>query len=239
MPPRKKAVEFQEKPKPDFVRYDRPKPITENHRKYHNLLKDPQKRIVAVDGYSGSGKSISAMYYACQAVLNNDIRGIYLVRPNEGVGKDIGFLPGTELEKLTPKLRQLLLYAESFLNTDIKTLIDNKTIIVQSLYNLQGMDLTGHWLIIDETQLLDAKSMYCICTRGAERIILTGDCSPAQCFTKGIKKGKDGLSFLMETMGHLPIVGVANMNSEDDIVRQDYMKLVIVCMTEALEIWDN
>jgi len=224
--------------KPDYVRYDKPKPLTENHKRYHNLLKDKSKRIVCCSGYAGTSKSISAIYYACQAILNGESKGVCLIRPNEGVGKDIGFLPGSEQEKLFPKLKQLLTYMESFLNTDSKFLIDSKTVVVQSLYNLQGMDLTGYWLIVDESQLIDAQSMYCICTRGAEKIVLTGDVSPAQCVNKKIKTGKDGLSFLMQTMGHLPIVGVANMDKEEDIVRQDYMKQVIICMTEALEKWN-
>jgi hypothetical protein len=43
----------------------------------------------------------------------------------------------------------------------------------------------------------------------------------------------------MQTMGHLPIVGIANMNEENDIVRTDYIKQVIISMAEALETWDK
>ena len=70
---RKKSIKEHEQDydfKPKFDRYDKPKPITENHRKYHNLLKDSSKKIVICNGYAGTSKSISSMYYACQSVLS-------------------------------------------------------------------------------------------------------------------------------------------------------------------------
>jgi Predicted ATPase related to phosphate starvation-inducible protein PhoH len=234
-----KQRQFRDLPKPDYVRYERPVAVTENHRKYHRYLKDKSKYIVVCDGYAGTSKSISAVYYAVQAVLRGEAKGIYLVRANEGIGKDIGYTKGTDIDKLMPILKQLTIYCSSFFNEPIESLIDSETVVLQSLYRLQGMDLTGYILIVDEAQLISPEAMYCILTRGAEKVILTGDCRPEQCVNRSLKKGKDGLSFLMHYLGGSPMVGIVNMNSEDDIVRKGYMKEIIMKLTGSLDEWRN
>ena len=233
------ANAFYEQPKPNYVRYDRPVPITENHRKYHNLLKDPNKNIVVCDGIAGTGKTCSAVYYAAQQVLRSKAEGIYFVRANEGIGKDIGYTKGSDFEKLLPILKQLCNYAESFFNDSIYNLVDSKQVILQSLHRLQGMDLTGYVLVVDEAQLITPEAMYCILTRGAEKIILIGDCKPEQCVNRAIKRGKDGLSYLMHYLGDLSSVGVANMDSEEDIVRKGYMKDIVRKLTGSLSEWNS
>ena len=216
------------------VRYLKPVAKTPNHREYHRLLRDMDKKIVMVQGYPGSGKSISAVYYGCRAMLDCKVKGLIFIRPNDGVGKEIGFLPGNEYEKMSPKLKQLIQYAESFTGMDCQLMIQTGKIVIQTLYNLQGMDLTGYYLIVDESQNIDPQSMFCILTRGADKIVFTGDCHPSQCVNKQLKPGRDGLSFLFENIGDLDCVGIVNMDSPDDIVRCDYMKDVILRMVEKL-----
>ena len=225
--------------KPEYSRYDKPVPITENHKKYHRLLKDISKHYVVADGYAGSGKSISAVYFAVQAVLRGEAKGIYFVRANEGIGRDIGYTKGSEVDKLLPILKQLCIYASSFFNDSIENLLFEERIVLQSLNKLQGLDLTGYWLIVDESQLVEPEAMYCILTRGAEKTILIGDCRPEQSVNKRIAKGKDGLSFLMHYLGDSPSVGCISMNSEDDIVRQGFMKEIVRKLTGSLEEWNR
>lgn len=225
--------------KPDYQRYDKPVPITENHRKYHKLLKDISKRYVISDGIAGSGKSITAVYYAVQQVLRGEARGIYFVRANEGIGRDIGYTKGTEIDKLLPILKQLCVYASSFFNDSIENLLYDGRIVLQSLNKLQGLDLTGYILIVDEAQLIEPEAMYCIVTRGAEKTILIGDCRPEQSVCKRIKQGKDGLSFLLYYLGDSVSVGCVSMDSEDDIVRQGFMKEVVMKLTGALDEWNG
>ena len=69
--------------KPHYDKYTKPIPITKNHKKYHNLLKDKSKKIVVCNGWAGTSKTISAMYYACQAVLNEEVQGIVIVKDME------------------------------------------------------------------------------------------------------------------------------------------------------------
>ena len=220
--------------KQSFDRYEKPSPVTEHHKRYHNMLKDKQKKIVVCDGYAGTGKTIAAMYYACQMVLNKEAKGIVLVKNMEDLE---GFLKGSLEEKMMPKAIQLLKYAECFLQQDYSSLLDDKKIVLQPMSYIQGMDWTDYVMIVDECQLIDAKRMYSICTRGAVKLIINGDCSPAQCTATKVKEGKDGLSFLIKTMDKSKMFGVVSMDKEEDIVRADYIKDIIINMTEELEKW--
>jgi predicted ribonuclease YlaK len=221
----------ESKPEP---RYLKPQAVTLNHKAYHGMLKDETKKIVVVDGVAGSGKSIAAVYYACELLRKDKVKSIIFIRPNEGIGNDLGYLPGDLWDKLSPKLKQLIIYAECFTGVDRSFLISSGKIIIQSLYDLQGMDLTGSALVVDEAQNISPRAMYCICTRGAEKTIINGDSCPAQVTSKQIKSGNDGISFLIETIGDLSSVGVVKFTA-DDIVRQGFIKDVILRMTPALK----
>lgn len=228
----RKKIEFSNEEKPVYDRYEKPVPITENHKKYHNLLKDKSKKIVVCDGWAGSSKTISAVYYACQSVLNGEARGIVIVKDMRDLD---GFLPGDLEDKYIPKVKQLLLYAECFLQCNYKTLLDTHTIIIQPLAYIQGTDYTDYIMIVDEAQLISPELMYCICSRGASRIFINGDTSPMQSTAKHIKQGKDGLSFLLQTMKKSSSFGMVTMNNENDIVRDSYIKEVIINMQPKLE----
>ena len=228
----RKKIEFSNEEKPVYDRYEKPVPITENHKKYHNLLKDKSKKIVVCDGWAGSSKTISAVYYACQSVLNGEVRGIVIVKDMRDLD---GFLPGDLEDKYIPKVKQLLLYAECFLQCNYKTLLDTHTIIIQPLAYIQGTDYTDYIMIVDEAQLISPELMYCICSRGASRIFINGDTSPMQSTAKHIKQGKDGLSFLLQTMKKSSSFGMVTMNNENDIVRDSYIKEVIINMQPKLE----
>ena len=233
----KKSKEFS-CPKEEYVKYnrynkyDKPVPVTPNHEKYHNLLKDKSKKIVICNGWAGTSKSISAIYYACQSVLNGESKGIVLVKE---LYDGSGFLPGTEIDKWIPKVKQLLTYIECFMQCDYRTLLEDETVVIQPLTYLQGTDYTGYIMVVDEAELISPEMMYCICSRGANRIFINGDTSPLQANEKLAKVGKSGLSFLLETMSKSTSIGIVTMDSEEDIVRDGYIKEIIIKMQPALE----
>lgn len=222
--------------KPSYDRYTKPIPVTENHKKYHNLLKDKSKKIVLCNGWAGTSKTVTAVYYACQAILKNESKGIVFVKE---MSDTFGYLKGDIIDKYIPKVKQLLIYAECFLQCDYETLLQNETIIIQPLAYIQGTDYTNYIMIVDEAQLITPEIMYAVCSRGADRIFINGDTSPMQSTAKHIKQGKDGLSFLIETMSKSNILGVVNMDKEDDIVRDKYIKEIIINMQPKLEIFKN
>jgi phosphate starvation-inducible PhoH-like protein len=232
---RKEQPKFIKESKPDYVRYQKPTPVTPNHKRYHNLLKDVCKHIVLASGWAGSGKTLTAAYYGCQALLDGQVEGITIMRSLEGVGKDPGAYPGDDFFKNFPKLRQLATYISSFMNCSIEDLIREKKLNVCGLYDIQGQDFSNQWLIVTECQTLTAEQMYQVCTRGAFKVVLEGDTCAAQLTNRKIKLGEDGLSFLMDTIGDLDFVGVVDMSQESDIVRSEYIKKVILRMMPKLE----
>lgn len=218
--------------KPCYDKYTKPIPITDNHKRYHNLLKDKSKKVVICNGWAGSSKSISAVYYACQAVLSGTSKGIVFVKDMKDLD---GFLPGDLYSKYIPKVKQLLSYAQCFLQCDYETLLQNETLVIQPLAYIQGTDYTNYIMIVDEAQLITPEFMYAICSRGADRIFINGDTSPMQSTAHHIKQGKDGLSFLLETMSKSKTLGVVTMDKEEDIVRDPYIKEIIINMQPKLE----
>lgn len=229
----KTNIDFEEyEQKPFYDKYDPPVPITENHKRYHQLLKDKTKRIVIADGWAGTSKTISAVYYACNHVLNHEAKGIVLVKE---MSDDVGFLKGDLEDKYLPKVKQLLRYIECFMQCDYKTLLADETVIIQPLSYLQGMDYTGYIVICDEAELITPEACYCLCSRGATRIFINGDTSQLQANSKLAKAGMSGLSFLMECMKGSKSLGKVTMDSKDDIVRDDYIKEIILNMLPKLE----
>lgn len=216
-------------------RYSPPVAITPNHKLYHRLCRDRDKRIVICDGYAGTGKTIVAAYYAVQALMRNDVSGIIVTRSLEGVGRNPGAYKGGPIEKNLPKLGQVLSYISAFSGCDVNSLLQQEKLTIQGLYDIQGADYTGQYLIVTECQTLTAEQTYQLVTRGAEKIILEGDSCRAQLTNHQVRGvGDDGLSFLMQTIGDLSFVGRCQM-TEDDIVRQNYIRDIIIRMMPALE----
>jgi phosphate starvation-inducible protein PhoH len=172
------------------------------------------------------------MYYACQSVLNGDVKGIVIVKDLRDAD---GFLPGDIWDKYIPKAKQLLTYAECFLQCDYQTLLNTGTIVIQPLAYIQGTDYTNFIMVVDEAELITPELMYSICSRGATRIFINGDTSPMQSTAKHIKQGKDGLSFLLQTMDKSASFGMVTMDKEEDIVRDPYIREVIINMQPKLE----
>lgn len=230
----KAELKVEQEYKPYIPFYPTPQPKTVNHSKYHNLCKDPNKRIVLCDGWAGCGKTIVMAYYAAKALKNEKIDGIVISRSLEGVGQYPGAYKGDPMEKNAPKLKALMNYISAFTGIDLATLIGTHRLEVQGLYDIQGQDFTRKWLLVTECQTLTPFQMYQVVTRGAEKLILEGDTCPAQLTNTKVSSGHDGLSFLMKTIGDLPFVGRVTMHDENDIVRQDYLKQVITRMMPAL-----
>ena len=199
------------------------------------LLKDPSKKIVCCTGFAGVGKTIVAAYYACNTMYKSEHDGIVLVRSLEGCGKNPGAYPGTDLEKNEPKLRQLISYISCYTGMSIESLILSEKVKICGLYDIQGMDFTNKFIIVTEAQTLTPEEMYIVLTRGGYKIVLEGDTlAKGQCTNKSLKFGEDGLSFLFSTLGDLDFVGQCSLDSPDDIVREPYIKDIILRMSQRV-----
>tara|TARA_R110000824_G_scaffold174752_7_gene352905 strand:- start:568 stop:1944 length:1377 start_codon:yes stop_codon:yes gene_type:complete len=160
-----------------------------------NLLMDPEIKIVSLIGKAGSGKTLIAIAAGLEQVVSNpNIKemaktfwapeGIYkklvVSRPVMPMGKDIGFLPGSMLEKMAPWLAPVQDNLKFLTGDDQTTLdqyLDNGLIEMEALTYIRGRSISNAYIIIDEAQNLTSHEIKTILTRVGEgtKIVLTGD----------------------------------------------------------------
>jgi len=135
-------------------------------------------RIISIVGPPGTSKTFTACYAAIKALQRGDVKKIILVKPLETSGEDLGFLPGSERDKIAP-------FFESFIDNltemvDGKTLkmfIDNQTIKFQPIAYMRGRTFKDAFIICDEMQNADIKQLMTTITRfgTGSKIAIIGD----------------------------------------------------------------
>ncbi len=148
-----------------------------------DALMDTNIEIVTVIGKAGSGKTLCAIAAALEQTLD-DRTSVYtrviVSRPVQPLGKDIGFLPGTMEEKMSPWLMPIQDNLQTLMGNDKVTLdmyLEKGTIEIEALTYIRGRSIGKAFIIIDEAQNLTIHELKTIITRVGEgtKIILTGD----------------------------------------------------------------
>lgn len=151
-----------------------------------NVLMDPEIDIVTLLGTAGTGKTLLALAAGlAQALDQQRYREIVMTRATVNVGEDIGFLPGTEEEKMTPWMGALTDNLEVLTaNQDggnwgrqaTNDLLASR-IKIRSLNFMRGRTFLSRWLILDEAQNLTPKQMKTLITRAGPgtKIICMGN----------------------------------------------------------------
>ena len=146
-----------------------------------DLLKDKNVSVVTLIGKAGSGKTLLAIATGLyQVVETEQYRRLVISRPIQPMGRDIGFLPGTMEEKMTPWVAPIQDNLQFLMGNDKKTLqmfMNDGTIEVEALTYIRGRSISNSFIIIDEAQNLTAHELKTIITRVGEntKIVLTGD----------------------------------------------------------------
>jgi PhoH-like ATPase len=189
-----------------------------------HLLLDPSIEFVSAIGPSGSGKTLLTLAAALEQVLGKD--GIYnrvvVMRPLIPVGKDIGYLPGNKLEKLSPWMASTFDALEYLLEKEedkddkfmassdkIQRLIDNKFLELEALAHLRGRSIPGQFIIVDDAQNLTAHEAATIITRAAEgsKVVFLGDISSQQIDDHRLTPSSNGLTYTVDKFKGEDIVG--------------------------------
>ncbi|KTC70225.1 phosphate starvation inducible protein PhnH [Legionella birminghamensis] len=172
-----------------------------------NLLLDPDIDFVTLQGSAGTGKTLLTIAAGLTQVLDhNRYNEILMTRITIPVGEDIGFLPGTEEEKMTPWMGALMDNLEvlhssqeggSFGRGATQDLLQNK-IKIRSLNFMRGRTFLNRYIIIDEAQNLTAKQIKTLVTRAGpgSKIICLGDIK--QIDTPYLTDRTSGLTFAVD-----------------------------------------
>jgi PhoH-like ATPase len=159
------------------------KPRNKEQQFLMDSLMDPTVQIVTVIGKAGSGKTICAIAAGLEQTIDEttqDYTRVIVSRPIQPLGKDIGFLPGSLEEKMTPWLMPIQDNLQFLMGNDKITLdiyMQKGTIEIEALTYIRGRSISNAFIIIDEAQNLTTHELKTIITRVGEgtKIVLTGD----------------------------------------------------------------
>jgi PhoH-like ATPase len=182
-----------------------------------NLLMDPEVDFVTLTGTAGTGKTLMALASGLTQVLDDRrYTEIIVTRATVSVGEDIGFLPGTEEEKMGPWMGALDDNLEVLGKTDTgagewgraatSELIRSR-IKIKSMNFMRGRTFLNKYVIIDEAQNLTPKQMKTLITRAGPgtKIICMGNL--AQIDTPYLTEGSSGLTFAVDKFKGWPHSG--------------------------------
>ena len=172
-----------------------------------NLLMDPAIEFVSLVGVAGSGKTLLALAAGLAQCLDmRRYKEIIVTRVTIPVGEDIGFLPGTEEEKMTPWMGALMDNLEVLSESDDDSAwgraassdLLQQRIKIRSLNFMRGRTFLNRLIIIDEAQNLTAKQMKTLITRAGpgSKFVCLGN--TGQIDTPYLSETTSGLTYVVD-----------------------------------------
>jgi len=170
-----------------------------------NLLLDPEIHLVNLTGAAGSGKTILALAAAIEMTVPHKVyRRIIATRSTQGLDEDIGFLPGTEEEKMEPWLGAItdnleaLHWDDDNSASSIEYVLAKVPLLFKSLNYIRGRSFQQSLILIDESQNLTPHQIKTIVTRAGNgsKVICLGNL--AQIDTPFLSPTSSGLTYLTE-----------------------------------------
>ena len=175
--------------------------------------------MTVLTGPAGSGKTLLALAYGLQAILEEGrYSKLIVARSTPPIAEDIGFLPGTEEEKMAPWLAafddnlEILHGADECSHGSIEYVKERANIQFKSLNFMRGRSFNNAYIIIDESQGLTQFQLKSVITRvGADsKIVVLGNL--AQIDNKYISPLTSGLTYLVEKCKRFPHAGIMHVN---------------------------
>ena len=181
-----------------------------------NMLMDPELDFVTLLGMAGTGKTLLTLAAGLTQVLDQNLyTEIIMSRVTVPVGEDIGFLPGTEEEKMTPWMGALMDNLEVLTHTEgggewgraaTDDLLRSR-IRIHSINFMRGRTFLNKYIILDEAQNLTAKQMKTLITRAGPgtKIVCLGNI--AQIDTPYLTETTSGLTYVVDKFKTWPHAG--------------------------------
>ncbi|HYE30064.1 MAG TPA: PhoH family protein [Methylomirabilota bacterium] len=184
----------------------------EQHFAFDALLNDDVK-LVTLMGKAGTGKTLMAMAGGLKrTAVDREFRRVIVARPTIAMGKELGFLPGSLEEKLTPWMQPIhdTLELLGDLNMGHESrrsgdLIRSGMIVVEALSYIRGRSIANQYMVIDEAQNLTPLEVKTIVTRVGEgsKLVFTGD--PYQIDNPYVDSMSNGFNYIISKFRGHPI----------------------------------
>ncbi|MFM7070000.1 MAG: PhoH family protein, partial [Actinomycetes bacterium] len=174
-----------------------------------DLLLDDAVGIVSLGGSAGTGKSVLALAAGLESVLERRThRKVVIFRPLYAVGgQDLGFLPGSESEKMHPWAAAVTDALEAIAGPEvIDEVIERELLEVLPLTHIRGRTLTDTFVIVDEAQNLEKMVLLTALSRLGRnsRVVLTHDVAQRD----NLRVGRfDGIASVVAALSGHPLFG--------------------------------
>ena len=174
-----------------------------------DLLMDSEVGIVSLGGRAGTGKSALALCAGLEAVLERrEHRKVVVFRPLYAVGgQELGYLPGTEAEKMGPWGQAVFDTLEALVSKEVlEEVLDRGMLEVLPLTHIRGRSLHDSFVIVDEAQSLEKNVLLTVLSRIGQnsRVVLTHDVAQRD----NLRVGRhDGVAAVVETLKGHPLFG--------------------------------
>ena len=170
-----------------------------------DLLADPTIGVVSLGGPAGTGKSVLALAAGLESVVERrQHRRVVVFRPLFAVGgQDLGYLPGSEQEKMSPWSAAVVDALEAVAERHmVEELMDEGILETLPLTHIRGRTLTDTWVVIDEAQNLERSVLLTALSRIGpnSRVVLTHDVAQRDNLRVGRHDGV--LTVVNDLQGH-------------------------------------
>ena len=176
-------------------------------------------------GPAGTGKTYLAVAAAVQALEEEQVRRILLVRPAVEAGEKLGFLPGDLSQKIDPYLRPLYDALYEMMGFErVDRLIEKNVIEVAPLAYMRGRTLNNSFIILDESQNTTEEQMKMFLTRigFGSTAVITGDVTQIDL----PKNTRSGLKSAVEVLKGVEGIGFTWFNAKD-VVRHPLVQRIV------------
>ncbi len=201
-----------------------PIPKSESQRFYMESCSNADLTIGS--GVAGVGKSFLAMAVGVKKLLDGDVQRVVITRPIVEAGENLGFLPGTFEEKISPYLLPLLDALQDLVGpTMAKKLLDEKKIEFAPLAYMRGRTFNNCYCILDEAQNTTIEQMKLFITRigNYSTFVVNGD--PSQTDLRGVPE--NGLEWAVRKLrGRVSNINVIEFGHED-VQRSEIVKTIL------------
>lgn len=182
--------------------------IRPKNREQHfalDALLDERVRLVTLMGKAGTGKTLLALAAGLKRTVNDrEFRRLVVARPTISMGKELGFLPGSLDEKLSPWMQPIHDALEMLGDLNMghehrrtADMLRGGTIVVEALSYIRGRSIAHQFMIVDEAQNLTPLEAKTILTRVGHgtKIVLTGD--PYQIDNPYVDVASNGFNYVI------------------------------------------